>query len=120
MPAGHRGWCLVLLGGIGSVGGYLAASSAAALLEPHFGWRIMWFLGLPTGVMLMLLNRFIPESPSFLLLRGELAQARAVMQRYHMAPASLPPRQTAAVGGGSLLRRPFGMVTLALNLCALA
>ncbi len=120
VPARHRGWFLVLLGGVGLVGGYLAASGAAALLEPHFGWRIMWFLGLPTGVALVLLNRFIPESPSFLLLRGEAEEARAIMRRYRMAPPSLLPTRAAAVSGGRLLRRPFGTLTLALNLCALA
>jgi putative MFS transporter len=121
VPAPQRGWFLVLLGGIGLTGGYLAASGAASLLEPHFGWRIMWFLGLPTGVLLVLLNRFIPESPSFLLLRGEVAEARAIMRRYRMAPPPvLPPARTSLVGSGMLLRRPFGTVTLALNLCALA
>ncbi len=28
MPTRHRGWCLVLVGGIGAVGGYLAASGS--------------------------------------------------------------------------------------------
>jgi len=120
IPPRQRGWALVLVGAVGSVGGYLASSTAAALLEPHFGWRIMWFLGLPTGVMLMGLSRFIPESPSFLLLRGEVAEARAVMQRYRMNLASLPPRPTRATSGGVLLRSPFGLMTLALNLCAVA
>jgi putative MFS transporter len=120
VPAKQRGWCLVLVGAVGSVGGYLASSTCAALLEPHFGWRIMWFLGLPTGVMLMALSRFIPESPSFLLLRGELAEARAVMQRYRINLSSLPRRQTEVASGGMLLRQPFGMVTVALNLCAVA
>jgi len=120
VPPRQRGWALVLVGAIGSVGGYLASSTSAALLEPIFGWRIMWFLGLPTGVMLMALSRFIPESPSFLLMRGELAEARAVMRRYRMNIASLPPRQTEHASGGVLVRRPFGMVTLALNLCAVA
>ena len=41
MPTKHRGWCLVLLGGIGTVGGYFATSEASALLQPFFGWRIM-------------------------------------------------------------------------------
>ena len=26
MPTKHRGWCLVLVGGIGAVGGYLASA----------------------------------------------------------------------------------------------
>jgi putative MFS transporter len=49
MPTRHRGWMLVLIGGIGAVGGYFAASYLSALLQPEFGWRIMWFLNLPTG-----------------------------------------------------------------------
>ncbi len=35
MPTKHRGWCLVLLGGIGTIGGYSATSEASALLQPH-------------------------------------------------------------------------------------
>jgi putative MFS transporter len=66
LPAKSRGWALVLVGGLGSAGGYVAASVAAATIEPHFTWRALWLLGLPTGVVLMALNRFIPESPEFL------------------------------------------------------
>ena len=36
------------------------------MLEPRFGWRVLWLIGLPTGVLLILLNRWIPESPRFL------------------------------------------------------
>jgi MFS transporter, putative metabolite:H+ symporter len=49
MPTKSRGWSLVLVGGIGTIGGYFAASELSALLQPFFGWRIMWFLNLPTG-----------------------------------------------------------------------
>ena len=82
VPARKRGWLVVLHGGMGTVGGYLAASGAAALLEPHFGWRILWFLNLPTGLLMLWLNRWIPESPRFLLHRGRLDEAREVMARY--------------------------------------
>ncbi len=82
VPARHRGWLIVLLGAIGTIGGYLAASGAAALLEPVFGWRILWFLGLPTGVILLLLNRYIPESPRFLLAKGNDREARRVMESF--------------------------------------
>jgi MFS family permease len=41
MPSKHRGWSLVLVGGLGAVGGYFAASGLSSLLQPYFGWRIM-------------------------------------------------------------------------------
>ncbi|HEY0437070.1 MAG TPA: MFS transporter [Phenylobacterium sp.] len=66
LPARSRGWALVLVGGLGAAGGYVAASTAAALLEPSFTWRALWLLGLPTGTILILLNRYIPESPDFM------------------------------------------------------
>jgi len=49
---------------------------------PQFSWRILWLLGAPTGVLMILLNRWIPESPRFLLANGREAEARAVMARY--------------------------------------
>ena len=42
MPPRHRSWVLVLVGGTGLVGGYLAASAAAHLFEPGYGWRSLW------------------------------------------------------------------------------
>ena len=82
MPSKHRGWSLVLVGGLGAVGGYFAASGASALLQPIFGWRILWLLNLPTGLLLVLLGVFIPESAKFLLARGRRAEAAAVMARF--------------------------------------
>ena len=35
MPSKQRGWALVLVGGLGAVGGYLAASALSAWLQPH-------------------------------------------------------------------------------------
>jgi putative MFS transporter len=49
---------------------------------PQFSWRILWLIGAPTGLLLILLNRWIPESPRFLLANGREAEARAVMERY--------------------------------------
>lgn len=51
MPPRHRSWVLVLVGGTGLVGGYLAASGAAHLFEPEFGWRSLWLQGFPTGLL---------------------------------------------------------------------
>jgi len=82
MPSKHRGWALVLVGGLGSIGGYFGASALSALLQPLFGWRILWLLNLPTGLALVLLGGLIPESAKFLMARGRNEEARRVMQRF--------------------------------------
>ena len=94
MPNRHRGWSLVLVGGLGAVGGYFVASGLSALLQPIFGWRILWLLNLPTGLTLVLLGGFIPESAKFLLARGRAAEAQIVMRRFGAVV-----RPTAAVSG---------------------
>lgn len=88
MPTKHRGWCLVLVGGIGAVGGYLASSVLSAVLQPFFGWRIMWFLNLPTGLMLIALSPLIPESARFLQQMGRAGEARAVLGRFGVVAAA--------------------------------
>jgi putative MFS transporter len=82
MPSKHRGWSLVLVGGLGAVGGYFVASTFSAVLQPFFGWRILWVLNLPTGLSLVLLGAFIPESAKFLLARGRKEEAQRVMARF--------------------------------------
>jgi len=82
MPSKHRGWALVLVGGLGAVGGYFAASGFSALLVPILSWRILWLLNLPTGLILLALSPFIPESAKFLLARGRDDEAHAVMARF--------------------------------------
>ncbi len=119
-PARHRGWLSVLLGGLGSAGGYLAASAAAAWLEPIFSWRVLWLLNLPTGLLVVLLSRFIPESPRFLLHDGRVAEAQHSLARFgiKLVPASATaPRETAsqAVEFKQLFRKPY--LTLTLTVC---
>lgn len=82
VPAAHRGWLLVALGGIGTSAGYLLAAGAAAWLEPMFSWRVLWLLGLPTGAIIIFLYRYIPESPRFLANAGLEHEARAVLRKF--------------------------------------
>ena len=82
MPSRHRGWALVLVGGLGAVGGYFAASGFSALLVPVYSWRILWLLNLPTGLLLVLMGGLIPESAKFLLSRGRADEAHRVMARF--------------------------------------
>jgi MFS transporter, putative metabolite:H+ symporter len=133
VPAAHRGWLLVALGGIGTSAGYLVASGAAAILEPMFSWRILWLLGLPTGALIIFLNRWIPESPRFLSSVGLEAEARAVLRRFaggardaveaddaaHPGPLVIDEQHPVA-GTRQLLRGRHASITWGLLVCGLS
>jgi putative MFS transporter len=82
LPPRHRSWLLVLVGGTGLVAGYLAASGAAHLFEPSWGWRSLWLQGFPTGILLLGVARFIPESPRFLAAYGRHAELAEMERRF--------------------------------------
>lgn len=82
VPARRRGWIVVAQSGFGAATGYLVASGCSTLLVPHYSWRILWLLGLPTGLLLLVLRRWIPESPRFLIETGQHEEAARVMARY--------------------------------------
>jgi putative MFS transporter len=131
LPTKHRGWCLVLLGGIGTVVGYFATSECSALLQPFFGWRIMWLLGFPTGIILIALSPLLPESARFLLEMGRIQEAQEMLARYGSAittdRAATKPMEAIAArltgNEGPISRsslRPLLGLAVALTLAALA
>ena len=133
IPAAHRGWLLVALGGIGTSAGYLLASGAAAILEPMFSWRVLWLLGLPTGALIVFLNRWIPESPRFLSNAGLENEARQVLAKFSGANAQAIEADDAAdanrpaidethpvVGMRQLLRGRHARITWGLLVCGVA
>src|SRR3982751_4294648 len=122
MPSRQRGWALVLVGGLGAVGGYFAASTFSAVLQPFFGWRILWVLNLPTGLSLVLLGAFIPESAKFLLARGRREEARRVMERFGSKARQTRAAEQAAFEQGhavALTGRAFFGKVFALSLAAI-
>jgi putative MFS transporter len=100
MPSRHRGWSLVLVGGLGAVGGYAAASLIATWLEPTYGWRILWLANLPSGLLLVLLGAFIPESAKFLIARGRHEEAQRVMAAFGSAVQKVPAAALASAARG--------------------
>lgn len=131
IPARHRGWLLVALGGVGTSAGFLVASGAATLLEPIFSWRALWLLNLPTGAVIVLLSRYIPESPRFLANAGLHGEARAMLARF-AGPAGALVRDDTITNAPSpelrqrgsdwreLLRGRHTRITVALIVCGLA
>ena len=134
VPAAHRGWLLVALGGVGTSAGYLAAAGAATVLEPMFSWRALWLLNLPTGAIILFLNRYIPESPRFLSNAGLEHEAREVLRKFagtssanavesdddQHPGAPVIDEQHPVVGMRQLLRGRHARITWGLVMCGLA
>lgn len=122
IPARHRGWLLVLIGG-DVAGAYIITSWLAAALVPTLSWRILWLIGFPTGLFLIALSRWIPESPRFLLAHGRSDEAEAIMKRYGVVIVREPRvAETApSLDGafGQLVRAPFLRATVTVVLLGL-
>jgi MFS transporter, putative metabolite:H+ symporter len=125
IPARHRGWIIVLIGG-DVAGAYIIMSWLASTVgaPDRYGWRILWLVGIPISVILVLLNRWIPESPRFLLQHGRNDEARAVMKRYGAVAVEADDPEVAVeehVHGhfGQLFQRPFTGLTMVLVMLAL-
>ena len=114
MPPRHRSWVLVLVGGTGLVGGYLAASAAAYVLEPAFGWRALWLQGFPTALTLLALARFIPETPRFLAEQGRTQELAQMQRRFGLIPKPRVATPADAPSPASHRQLTFALVVAAL------
>lgn len=122
MPTRHRGWVLVLVGGIGTIGGYFVTSSLSAVLQPYFGWRIMWLLGLPVSAILVIVSPLLPESARFLESMGRLKEAQETLARFgiRIDTSAKKPAAPRGVPAASPVRfRSLLGLTCALTLTAL-
>jgi putative MFS transporter len=120
IPARHRGEAVVLVAGVGTALGFLLASWTAHWLVPTYSWRIMWFLGVPTGLALILLNRWVPESPRFLLATGRADEAHESMRAFGIEVDVHPAGETPRPGLAPVFRRPYRALTPTLTLYGLA
>lgn len=94
--------------------GYHVGAVATALLGlvllPLLGWRSMFWAGaLPGFVLVPLMMRHLPESPSFLLAKGRRDEALAVARANNLVlePEAPTPTAEAAISGSALFRAPF-------------
>ncbi|WP_194832818.1 MFS transporter [Nocardia sp. XZ_19_369] len=123
IPARHRGWLMVLIGG-DIAGAYIITSWLSATVGDSYGWRVMWLIGFPTGLLTILLTRWIPESPRFLLALGRRREAEQVLRVYNASITEVENSELtveSGVKGGyrRLVQVPFGGITTVLVLVGL-
>ncbi|MEO8824155.1 MAG: MFS transporter [Ginsengibacter sp.] len=125
VPARHRGWMMVLVGG-DIAGAYIISSALASWLVPHYTWRILWLIGFPTGFLLIFLNRWIPESPRYLINSGRLKEAQEVMKRFgaiavkeKIEPTPIEKNTNIQNQFRQLFRPPFLSLTATIGILAL-
>jgi MFS family permease len=67
-------WLGAALGAVGAV-----VFLAPGVLPPDWGWRFAFGIGAVLGLAILLLRRWVPESPRWLMLHDRLAEAEAVI-----------------------------------------
>ncbi len=83
LPTRHRGRHLVYLESFWALG-TVAAAALAWLIIPQFpeiGWRYLLAASALPGLIVFWIRRAMPESPRYLLIKGDADGARQVLQR---------------------------------------
>jgi len=84
IPARSRGFTALAINGSFWLGTALGAVLSAVLLDPRvlgheLGWRAAFGLGAVLALGIMLVRRWVPESPRWLMVRGRHAEAEKIV-----------------------------------------
>jgi len=100
IPARRRGWTDLAINGSYWVGAAIAGLLAVVVLDPAVfapdnGWRFAFLFGAATGLVILLLRRFLPESPRWLIIHGRPEEAERIVEgieaRVGREGRALPP-----------------------------
>ncbi len=85
IPARRRGFTDLVINGSFWIGAALGACGALVMLNPvvmdkAYGWRVAFVIGGAIGFITLLMRRWIPESPRWLMTHGQPDAAEAVMR----------------------------------------
>jgi MFS family permease len=121
IPARVRGHVDLAINGSWWVGTAAGAAATLVLLDPHIlphsiGWRLCFALGAVLGLAILLIRRYVPESPRWLMTHGQIAEANQVVReiedtvKRESGMRALPPPE------GEIIikeRPPVGFITVA-------
>lgn len=117
VPPKSRGrWTAFL--GILVNSGLLFASAIGAVVISNFGWRWMFVIGAVLAVIVWLARTRCPESPRWLVVRGRLAEAQEIVEKFEKHSATtiannLPDAPTAeSTESKETTKRPFWQLAI--------
>jgi MFS family permease len=115
-PARVRGWTDLIINGSFWMGAAIGAASSIVLLDPaiispDIGWRLAFLIGAALALSIFLMRFWIPESPRWLMTRGRVKDAEAIVagideqlrRRGHDLPPANLPRMRLRIRGHTSL-----------------
>lgn len=90
IPARYRGRVDLMINGSFWLGAAAGAASTLVILDPSIfardvGWRLGFAIGPAIGLAILMIRKFIPESPRWLLIHGRTDEAETTVSRIETA-----------------------------------
>jgi MFS family permease len=124
IPARFRGQVALAISGSYWIGAMMGSALSILLLNPNFvsqyyGWRIAFWLGAALGLCILLIRRYVPESPRWLLTHGRTEEAEETTESIENQVREQMGRDLPPVGGQPIIVEQresigFGLIARAM------